>query len=154
VDTQRYSSLRDLIAFLVVVSAYPIAVFGGSVLGCLVQGSSARCATSAIAISPAILLGAGVVAGLVTCGWTGMFVGFVGNLVGMSLILVLKFGVGQPVPLDPVTALMALVWFGLPSLAGYGIGRLIYRRRVKRERVPIESSSPDCLAPGRTAPPS
>lgn len=153
-DTQRYSSLRDLIAFLVVVSAYPIAVFGGKMLGCIAQGFNARCATSAVAISPLILVAAGVVAGLATCGWTGLFVGLVASLVGMGVILVLSFGIGQPVPVDPVSGLMVIIWFGLPSLTGYSIGRVISRVRARRERVPAEASAPDCLASGRTLPPS
>lgn len=153
-DNRRFSSFRDLIAFLVVVSSYPIAVFGGKMLGCVAQGFSTRCATSAVAISPAILLAAGVVAGLVTCGWTGLLVGLVASLAGMSVILVLSFGIGQPVPLDPVSGLMAMIWFGLPSLLGYSIGRLVSRVRARRELAATEPASPDCLAPGRTVPPS
>jgi hypothetical protein len=154
VDSQRSSPLRDLIAFLVVVSSYPIALFGGKMLACVAQGFSARCATSAIAISPVILLASGVVAGLVTCGWTGLLVGFVGNLVGISLVLVLSFGIGQAVPLDPVSGLMAMVWFAFPSLAGYGIGRLVAKRRARRKPALVEASSPDRPAVGRTHPPS
>jgi hypothetical protein len=154
VDSQRYSPLRDLIAFLVVASSYPIAVFGGRMLGCVAQGFNAQCATSAVAISPAILVAAGVVAGVATCGWTGLFVGFVGSLAGMSVILVLSFGIGQPVPVDPVSGLMAMIWFGLPSLVGYSVGRLILRIRARRGRPVGEPASPDCLAPSPVLPPS
>lgn len=123
----RYSVLRDLIAFLIVAVACPVALFGGSLLGCVGQGFTAACATSAIAISPVILLLAGMVAGSVTRGWTGLLVGFLGNIAGMSAILVMSFGVGEPVPLDPISGIIATAWFGFPSLTGYGIGRLIWR---------------------------
>jgi hypothetical protein len=134
VSNPRLNPLRDLIAFLIVAAACPIALFGGSMLGCVGQGFNAGCATSAIAVSPVILLAAGVVAGLVTSGWTGLLVGFVGNIAGMTLILVLSFGVGQPVPLDPFSAIVATFWFGFPSLTGYGIGRLIWRLYNRRDR--------------------
>jgi len=125
VDNERYNPLRDLIAFLVIAAACPIAVWGGAILGCLGQGFNASCAVTVI--SPAILLGAGIIAGLVTSGWTGLLVGFVGNLAGMVLILVLSFGVNEPVPLDPISGLIAMFWFGVPSLTGYGLGRLAWR---------------------------
>jgi hypothetical protein len=133
-NSDRYSVLRDFIAFLVVALAVPAATFGGSMIGCLGQGFNAECATRAVAISPVILLAAGITAGLVTRGWTGLLVGFIGNLVGMVAILVLSFGVNEPVPLDPVSGLIAMVWFGLPSLGGYGIGRLIWRVIEMRNR--------------------
>ena len=131
-NTDRHDLLRDLIAFVVVAVACPVALFGGSMLGCVGQGFNAACATSAIAISPVILLAGGVVAGLVTRGWTGLFVGFLGNLGGMTAILLLSFGVNDPVPLDPISGLIATLWFGFPSLTGYGIGRLIWRLVARR----------------------
>ena len=125
-DIRRYPNpLRDLIAFLVVAAACPIAVWGGAILGCLGQGFNAACAVTVI--SPAILLAAGIIAGLVTSGWTGLLAGFLGNLAGMVLILVLSFGVSAPVPLDPVSGVIAMVWFGVPIITGYGLGRLAWR---------------------------
>lgn len=126
-DTDRYSMLRDLLAFLIVAAAVPVATFGGSMIGCFGQGFSAACATSAIAISPVILLVAGATAGFISRGWTGLLIGFLGNLAGMIAILALSFGVDKPVPLDPISGIIAMVWFGFPSLTGYGIGWVIWR---------------------------
>lgn len=126
-NSYRYGILRDLIAFVIVAVACPVALFGGSLLGCVGQGFTAECAAAAIAISPVILLLAGVVAGLVTRGWTGLLVGFLGNIAGMTAILVMSFGLGEPVPIDPISGIIATAWFGFPSLTGYGIGRVIWR---------------------------
>jgi hypothetical protein len=133
VDNPRYSLLRDLAAFLIVAIACPVALFGGSMLGCVGQGFNAECATSAIAISPVILGSAGALAGFISRGWTGLFIGFLGNLAGMAAILVLSFGVGDPVPLDPISGIIAMVWFGFPSLTGYGVGFVIWKlaRRLR-----------------------
>ncbi|MDP2350682.1 MAG: hypothetical protein Q8M74_05945 [Chloroflexota bacterium] len=131
-NTDRYGMLRDLLAFLIVAAACPIALFGGSMLGCLGQGFSAACATSAIAISPVILVAAGAAAGFISRGWTGLLIGFMGNLAGMTAILVLSFGVDKPVPLDPISGIIAMVWFGFPSLTGYGIGWVIWRLARRR----------------------
>ena len=125
--SDRFSLLRDITAFLIVAAACPIALFGGSMLGCIGQGFNAQCATSAIGISPVILMLAGAAAGFISRGWTGLLIGFLGNLAGMVFILVLSFGVDDPVPLDPISGIIAMVWFGFPSLAGYGIGYVIWR---------------------------
>jgi hypothetical protein len=42
----------------------------------------------------------------------------------MVLVLFVAFGVGRPVPIDPISGLIATVWFLLPVAAGYFIGRL------------------------------
>jgi hypothetical protein len=134
----RYSTLRDLIALIVVAIACPAALFGGSMLGCVGQGFEASCALNAIVISPVLLLASGVVAGLVTRGWTGLLVVFVGTGIGMVAILILSFGVGDPVPVDPIAGSIATVWFFAPVAIGYGIGRLVWRLVDARD-----SSAPD-----------
>ena len=133
-NTDRYSMLRDLLAFLIVAAAVPVATFGGSMIGCLGQGFSSACAMSAIAISPVILVVAGATAGFISRGWTGLLIGFMGNLAGMTAILVMSFGVDKPVPLDPISGIIAMVWFGFPSLTGYGIGWVIWRLARMRGR--------------------
>ncbi|MEI7744900.1 MAG: hypothetical protein WCK58_14275 [Chloroflexota bacterium] len=121
----RYSVLRDLAALVVIILACPAALFGGSMLGCVGQGFNAGCAMTAMFVSPILLLTAGLVAGLITRGWTGLMLVLIGTLLGMSAILLLSFGVGQPVPLDPISGVIATVWFSGPIAIGYGIGRLI-----------------------------
>jgi hypothetical protein len=127
VDAPRYSQLRDLAAVVIAAVACPVAVFGGTNLGCVGQGFSSDCAMAAVAISPIMLLAAGVVAGVVTRGWTGLLMVFVGAVIGMTAILVLSFGVGDPVPIDPIAGLIATIWFSGPLAIGYGIGRVITR---------------------------
>jgi hypothetical protein len=138
--TPRYSVLRDLIAFVVVAVACPAALFGGSLLGCVGQGFNASCALNAVFISPIILIGAGVVAGLVSRGWTGLFIAAVGTVVGMVTILVLSFGVGELVPVDPISGILATFWFGAPVAIGYGIGRLVWRIIAARAAGPGSDS--------------
>jgi hypothetical protein len=123
----RYSLLRDVIALVVVAVACPAALFGGSMLGCVGQGFDASCALNAIVISPVLLLAAGIVAGLVSRGWTGLLIVFVGTVIGMAAILILSFGVGDPVPVDPISGALATTWFFAPVAIGYGIGRLVWR---------------------------
>jgi hypothetical protein len=133
VTPDRSSRLRDLVALGVVAVACPVALFGGSLVGCVGQGFSADCALNALFIAPFLLLAAGLVAGLVTRGWTGMLVAFIGVVMGMSTILVLSAGVGRPVPLDPISGLIATAWFLAPVTIGYGMGRLASRLLATRE---------------------
>jgi hypothetical protein len=128
----RYSALRDVIALVVVAIACPVALFGGSMIGCVGQGFTADCALTAAFISPVLLIVAGTVAGVVTRGWTGLLVVLVGTLIGMISILVLSFGVGDVVPLDPISGAVATVWFAAPVTIGYAIGRTLSRLFASR----------------------
>jgi hypothetical protein len=74
-----------------------------------------------------LLLAAGVIAGLASRGWTGLLITFIGTVIGMSTILVLSFGIGDPVPVDPISGVIATVWFFAPVAIGYGAGRLLWR---------------------------
>jgi hypothetical protein len=134
VDTVRYSMLRDLIATAIVALACPLAVFGGANLGCVGQGFNGECAMAAVVISPILLLFAGGLAGLVTRGWTGLMLVFIGVVIGMIAILVLSFGVGQPVPVDPISGVIATVWFTAPVMIGYGMGRLVWHLFETRDQ--------------------
>lgn len=121
----RSTLLRELIAFVLIAVACPVALFGGSMVGCVGQGFTSECAMSAIFIAPVLLLGAGAVAGFVTRGWTGLGVLFVGVIIGMATIPVLTAMAGRPVPVDPISGLIATVWFGVPVMIGYAGARLV-----------------------------
>ncbi len=129
----RYSLLRDAVALVVVALACPAALFGGSMLGCVGQGFDPSCALNAIFISPILLLASGVAAGLVSRGWTGLLITFVGTVIGMAAILVLSFGVGEPVPVDPISGVLATIWFFTPIAIGYAAGRLLWRLFATRD---------------------
>lgn len=129
----KYSLLRDLIALVVVAVACPVALFGGSLLGCVGQGFDPSCALNAIFISPVLLLCSGAVAGVVSRGWTGLLIVFVGTVLGMTSILFLSFDMGQPVPVDLISGVLATIWFFAPVAIGYGIGRLLWRLWETRE---------------------
>jgi hypothetical protein len=126
-ETTRYGLLRDVLALAIAAFACPLAVFGGANLGCVGQGFNGECAMAAVFISPIVLLIGGGAAGLVTRGWTGLLVVFVGVVIGMTAILLLSFGIGQPVPVGPIEGAIATIWFTTPVVIGYGMGRLAWR---------------------------
>jgi len=132
VPAPRHGLMRDALAFLIVALACPVAVFGGSNIGCVGQGFNSDCAMTAVFISPLMLVAGGVLAGLVTRGWTGLLLVLLGVLVGMVSILLLSFGVGKVVPLDPISGVIATIWFSVPVMIGYGIGRVIVRLLATR----------------------
>jgi hypothetical protein len=132
--TSRYSALRDWIALIVVAVACPLAVFGGTNIGCVGQSFSASCVTAAVVISPMLLVIAGVGAGLITRGWTGLLMVGVGTVVGMFAILVLSYAAGRPVPVDWFSGVFATFWFMGPIVIGYGVGRLATRLWDRRRR--------------------
>ena len=123
----RHGLMRDALAFLIVALTCPVAVFGGSNIGCVGQGFNSACAMTAVFISPLMLVAGGVLAGLVTRGWTGLLLVLVGVFVGMISILLLSFGVGKVVPLDPISGVIATIWFAVPMMIGYGMGRVIWK---------------------------
>ena len=154
-NLDRFVWLRDVVAYIIVAVACPLALFFGSMADCLVQGFEPKCAQAAIGIAPLLLFLSGVVAGLVTRGWTGLLFGFLGTITGMVVILGLSFGVRDPVPLDPFSGIIATIWFGLPTVTGYGVGRLVSRlierrraARVARGARRAKSASP--TPPGGT----
>jgi hypothetical protein len=127
-DAPRHGLIRDLIAFVVVIIACPGAVFGGANLGCV--GSAAfngSCAVTVIFVSPLILLAGGAVAGIASRGWTGLLVTLIGMVLGMFAILGLSFLAGKPVPVDVFTGIVATFFFGIPTVIGYAIGRVLTR---------------------------
>lgn len=91
----RHSLLRDILALVIVAVASPIAVYGGSAAGCIGAGGfEFECAINGVWIAPLMLLGAGVVAGLVTRGWTGLLIVFTGTVIGMTSILGISSSLG------------------------------------------------------------
>jgi hypothetical protein len=134
-ETVRYSLLRDIVAFVLVAVACPVAVFGGSAAGCIgASGFVSECALNGVWIAPLMLVAAGLIAGLVTRGWTGLFIVFVACVTGMVGILVISFGVGRPVPVDLFSGAIATVWFLAPLVIGYGAGRAVMYLRRRRAR--------------------
>jgi hypothetical protein len=121
--TNRYSLVRDWIALVIILFAVPLSVLGGTNIACVGQGISSGCALDAVFISPVLLVGAGFVAGLITRGWTGLFVVGVGQILGQFLILLLSYLAGRGVPVDPFSGVIATVWFGAPIAIGYGVAR-------------------------------
>ena len=67
---------------------------------------------------------AGVIAGLITSGWTGLLVVGFGQIAGQVVVLVMSYVAGRPVPIDPFSAIIATLWFGVPIAIGYGLARL------------------------------
>jgi hypothetical protein len=92
-------------------------------------GLTAECAVRAITVTPFILFLAGLVAGVITRGWTGLFAIFIGTVLGMVAILFLSFADGRPVPVDVFSGAIATVWFFGPIVIGYAAGRVTVRAR-------------------------
>lgn len=128
-----HSLLRDVAAAVIIAIACPIALFGGSMVGCLGQEFNADCAMTVAYISPVMLIAAGFVAGLVTRGWTGMMLVLIGLVIGLTVILMLSFSLSRPVNVDPISGLFAAVWFLAPITIGYGLGRLVSHLTESRD---------------------
>jgi hypothetical protein len=122
-DIRRHTVLRDWIALVLILVVVPLSVFGGTNIACVGQGLSSTCPPQAIFISPLLLLVAGLVAGLITSGWTGLLVVGFGQIAGQVVVLVMSYLAGRPVPIDPFSAIIATLWFGVPIAIGYGLAR-------------------------------
>lgn len=122
-DIRRHTVLRDWIALGLILVVVPLSVFGGTNVSCVGQGISQVCAPQAVFISPALLLLAGLVAGLITSGWTGLFVVGVGQMTGQVVIVAMSYLAGRPVPIDLFSGIVATLWFGAPIAIGYGAAR-------------------------------
>lgn len=125
---QPPSMVRDLVALLVAAVACPVSVFGGANLGCVGHaGFEGECAATMVFMSPLILIFGGLVAGIATRGWTGLLVTLIGVVTGMFAILALSNLAGRPVPPDWFTGVVATIWFSVPMVIGYAIGRVLAR---------------------------
>jgi hypothetical protein len=126
----RNTVLRDWIALLLILVVVPLSVFGGTNIGCIGQGLDQVCAPQAVFISPLLLMVAGLIAGLITSGWTGLLVVGAGQIAGQVVIVALSYLAGRPVPIDLFSGAVATIWFGAPIAIGYGIARgIMWLRR-------------------------
>lgn len=129
---RRVWLIRNVAAIAVISVACPAALGAVALLGCATnRGMDATCAMDGIVVSPFLLLGAGVVAALLVSGRAGLLAGlfllWAGVAIGMTAILAFAYVVGNLVPIDPVAAFIAWVWFIAPTALGYGIGRGVAR---------------------------
>ncbi len=131
---QPQSVVRDWVALLIILVAVPMSVFGGTNVSCVGQGVTQGCAPQIVFLSPMVLLISGVLAGVITRGWTGLFVVGVGQIAGQVLIVALSYVSGRPVPIDLFSGIVATLWFGAPIAIGYGLSRLANRIAERRRR--------------------
>jgi hypothetical protein len=122
-QTARNTVLRDWIALVLILVVVPVSVFGGTNVACIGQGIGQACPPQSALFSPALLMAAGLVAGLITSGWTGLFVVGVGQIAGQVVIVAVSYLAGRPVPIDLFSGMMATIWFGAPIAIGYGLAR-------------------------------
>lgn len=119
----RYAPARHIAALVVVTVGCPAALFGSVVLGCGAVGYTGRCAMDSLIMSPIILLVAGIIAAILSRGWAGILAVVGGVILGMLLLFFASDAMGRPLPIDPVQAVIASIWFMVPTLFGYGVGR-------------------------------
>jgi hypothetical protein len=127
VSTGSRTAVRDLAALILVAVACPVALFGGALLTCAAQGLTPSCALNGILVSPVILLAGGALAGILTRGWPGLGFVTVGVILGLIAIPLLAQTAGNPVPIDPIQGVFALIWFLPPVALGYGVARGVAR---------------------------
>jgi hypothetical protein len=129
-DRLRQNSLaRDVLALVITAVACPVAVAAQWLAGCVGQGVTASCAMSAAWVSPVLLAAAGIAAGLSTRGWTGLLIVYVGGVIGMVSIVGLAFLAGHNIPFDPMSGIVATIWFMAPVTGGYMVARLAWHVR-------------------------
>jgi hypothetical protein len=125
--TRLHGTARDIGALLVIAVACPGALLAGALLACAARGFDPECAMEGILRSPFILIGAGLLAGLLTRGLRGCALVLVGVLIGMVAILVVSFVGGNLVMITPVEGTIATIWFAAPVTLGYLLGRVVGR---------------------------
>ncbi len=114
---------RHVATVVVIALGLPVAMFTGVNLSCASGGMSPSCAGTGLLLTPLLLLVSGVVAAFLARGLVGFLLGAVGIAAGMLLLWVIAAFRGTFIPLDPAQAVIATIWFGLPSVIGYSIGR-------------------------------
>ena len=146
----RSAIARNIAAFVLVVVACPASLYLSIALGCGIVGYSGRCAMDSALFSPVILAAAGLGAGILARGWTGIVIVLVGVVVGMFALLFLSEALGRSLPIDPIQATIATIWFLTPTAFGYGIGRAgmrIVGWAMKPEDAPATESAPGEASP-------
>ena len=145
----RFPLARNVIAFILVIVACPASLYITVTLGCAALGYTGKCAMDSAVLSPVILMTAGFIAGVLSRGWTGIFIVVAGVIVGMFTLLYVSEALGRPVPIDPISGAIAGVWFMTPTLFAYGVGRgvmLLIGWAMKPEE-PKAPESPPVKAP-------
>jgi hypothetical protein len=117
--------VRNVAAFILVVVACPASLFVTVALGCAALGYTGRCAMDSALLSPIILMAAGFVAAILTRGWMGVAIVVTGVVIGMLALLFVSEALGHTVPIDPISATIASIWFLTPTLFAYGVGRAV-----------------------------
>jgi hypothetical protein len=121
----RAEIIRDLAAIVLAAVACPLAWFGGGFVGCATQGFNATCAMSGVVIAPPVLILAGLIAAALTRGLWGYAWVVLGVVVGMFLIFGIVLVGGTFLPVDPITGIIATLWFLAPVSLGYFFGRFL-----------------------------
>jgi hypothetical protein len=116
---------RSIATVVVIALGVPVALFAGVNVSCAGSGMSPECAGDGMLLSPLLLLVSGIIAAFLARGWVGFLLGAVGIAAGMALLWVIAALRGTMIPIDPAQALVATVWFGLPSVIGYSIARVV-----------------------------
>lgn len=116
---------RHIATVLVIALACPVALFAGVNISCSASGGlTPQCAGNGLLLSPLILFLAGAISSLLERRIIGFVLGAVGIVLGMALLWIIVAVVrGIMLPLDPVQAAIATIWFGVPPIAGWIVGR-------------------------------
>jgi hypothetical protein len=139
------SQLARAVATVAVIAlGVPIALFAGVNLTCAGSGMSPSCAGDGMLLSPFLLLVTGIIAAFLARGWSGFLLGALGIVIGMALLWIIAAIRGTMIPIDPAQAVVATIWFGLPSVIGYTIARVamwaVARARGQGPSADAESS--------------
>jgi len=119
----RAEILRDVAAIVIAAIACPFAWFGGGFLGCATQGFNANCAMTGVFIAPPVLILSGLLAAALTRGFWGYVWVVCGVVIGMLMIFGVVLVGGTFLPVDPITGVIATLWFLAPVSVGYLLGR-------------------------------
>ena len=115
---------RHVATVVVIALGVPIALFSGVNLSCTAGGMSPSCAGDGLLLTPLLPLVSGIIAAFLARGLVGFLLGATGIATGMILLWIIGAIRGTFIPLDPAQAVIATIWFGLPSMIGYLIGRV------------------------------
>jgi hypothetical protein len=115
---------RHIATVLVIALAIPVALFAGVNISCSAGGMTPQCAGNGLLLSPFILFLAGAISALLEQRAIGFLLGAIGIAIGMTVLWIIVAIVrGIFLPLDPIQALIATIWFGVPPIVGWVVGR-------------------------------
>ena len=142
---------RHVATVVVIALGVPIALFSGVNLTCAGTGMSPTCAGNGLLLTPLVLLVSGLIAAFLARGPVGFILGAIGIAVGMLMLWIIAAIQGTYIPIDPAQAVVATIWFGLPSVLGYSIGRgaiWTFDRVTGRTPAPPPDRSADSMGEG------